>query len=404
MISENDAASREGTEQRNLKPFTIGGKCLAFHGPLLYEAKILRIWDPVSHKLIDEGLSHNNKSNNLAEDENEIYPPEKVRNKQNYFIHYQGWKSTWDEWIGIDRIREYNNDNIALKKSLAQEARNNKKLKQQDSRKRKSGTSLISPVPITDSNKRRNTQSPDVVNKNGVSSKPSVYYQSGIRNDKGLNDELMKKNIQNNTISVSGDNGMNIFDSTNSKFVLHIPVKLKAKLVDDWELVTKDKRICTLPSKVTVNQLLVTYKKQTTKHMSLSEQFQLNEFVSGLVEYFEDALSKLLLYRLERLQYEVLLKQYKDNGKKLVKCDIYGALHLLRLISILPEMISGSTMDIQSSQLIIKQCERLLVWMTINIDVVFPTLNPREDVDVLVNNAKGYENTSSQYEGVALGL
>lgn len=413
MDPETDEHNSQEIKQIDAKSFTVGGKCLAFHGPLLYEAKILRIWNPLDHTLIEDESSISSKIGSSTEDyENETYPPEKVRDQHNYFIHYQGWKSTWDEWIGLDRIREYNDDNIALRKKLAQEARDNKKLKQQDSKKRKNGSTNSGAT--ADSNKRRSTQAPGIHTKDGISRKSSFYNQTGSRYSKdetNATEDTSKKNNNNNNNNnhnssgnLSPNHDMNYFENNHSKLLLHIPVKLKAKLVDDWELVTKDKRICTLPSKVSIHQLLNTYKTQTTKHMSLSEQCQLNEFVSGLVDYFEDALSRLLLYRLERLQYEILLKQYKDKNESLIKCEVYGPLHLLRLISILPELISATTMDLQSCQLIMKQCERLLLWMTIHIDTLFPTLNPRENTDVLCNNEKGYENTSSQYEGVALGL
>lgn len=406
---DSEAGDHNGQEvkQTDTKSFSIGGKCLAFHGPLLYEAKILRMWNPLDQTLIEDESSVHSKGGNSTEDhENETYPPETVRDQHNYFIHYQGWKSTWDEWIGMDRIREYNDENIALRKKLAQEARDNKKLKQQDSKKRKNGSGN-SQTGVSDSNKRRNTQSPGIHTKDGISRKSSFYNQTGSRyskDDINVTEDNTKKSSHNSGTSLSNNQDTNQFENNHSKLVLHIPVKLKAKLVDDWELVTKDKRICTLPAKVTIHQLLNTYKTQTTKHMSLAEQCQLNEFASGLVDYFEDALSRLLLYRLERLQYEILLKQYKDKNENLNKCDVYGPLHLLRLISILPELISATTMDLQSCQLIMKQCERLLLWMTIHIDTLFPTLNPRENTDLLCNNEKGYENTSSQYEGVALGL
>ena len=52
--------------------FTADEKVLCYHGPLLYEAKILK------HK--KEGGSYN------------------------YFVHYQGWNRNWDEWVAETRI------------------------------------------------------------------------------------------------------------------------------------------------------------------------------------------------------------------------------------------------------------------------------------------------------------
>lgn len=454
-MSKTESSNKKSVnnEKVDVKQFMIGGKCLAFHGPLLYEAKILRIWDPIDRKLIldnnnnnnnngssgtssDSGVGNSNNSNK-RHDQSDLCPPENVQDQDNFFIHYQGWKSTWDEWIGIDRIREYNDENIELKKQLIQEAKDSQKPKNQHdnssgNKKRKNGgdsnlNNKTSESSGTSSNKRRNVESGSGTSsssssngKKNSSSSNNGFNSRSNSNGNNKHDKIgySSSNQENNSGRRSQSNAANNTSSSSSstrddagqwnrgpsKVVLHIPIKLKAKLVDDWELITKDKRILTLPSKMTINQMLSIYKKQTLKNMTLVEQCQLNEFLSGLVDYFESSLSRLLLYRLERLQYETLLKKYKDKNQKMIKSDIYGPLHLLRLITILPELISATTMDMQSCHLIIKQCERLLIWMTIHIDSVFPTLNPREDVNILMNNEEGYDNTSSQYEGVASGL
>ncbi len=51
--------------------------------------------------------------------------------------------------------------------------------------------------------------------------------------------------------------------------------------------------------------------------------------LTGIKQYFERALGKLLLYRFERLQYVELNEKDETKGKNV--CDIYGAEHLLRL-------------------------------------------------------------------------
>lgn len=102
--------------------FALGGRCLAFHGPLMYEAKILKIWDPSSKMYTS---IPNDKPGGSSQATKEIKPqklgedesiPEEIINGKCFFIHYQGWKSSWDEWVGYDRIRAYNEENIAMKK------------------------------------------------------------------------------------------------------------------------------------------------------------------------------------------------------------------------------------------------------------------------------------------------
>ena len=52
--------------------FNAEEKVLCYHGPLLYEAKVLK------HKK-----------------EGGVYA---------YFVHYQGWNKNWDEWVGEGRM------------------------------------------------------------------------------------------------------------------------------------------------------------------------------------------------------------------------------------------------------------------------------------------------------------
>ena len=122
--------------------FQLGGKCLAFHGPLLYEAKILKMWDP-STKTVTTWNSDPKDPKEVEKDviaEEDEIPPE-IINFPCYFIHYQGWKSTWDEWIGNTRIREFNNENVELKKKLASDAKEAKKLQEQKEKEKKKKTS-----------------------------------------------------------------------------------------------------------------------------------------------------------------------------------------------------------------------------------------------------------------------
>lgn len=66
-------------------------KCLyllrCYHGPLLYEAKCVKI------KL--------DSSSNYS-----------------YFVHYQGWNKNWDEWVNDTRILKADAEHLELKLKL----------------------------------------------------------------------------------------------------------------------------------------------------------------------------------------------------------------------------------------------------------------------------------------------
>lgn len=404
--------------------FKLGGKCLAYHGPLLYEAKILKEWDVQNKKqIIWEEFDE-------TDDEIEL-PDESLQNDKCYYIHYQGWKSSWDEWIGMDRIRPFDEENITLKKKLIQDAKDAKLLKQKKKhvgvpgRKRKSESpSLPNGKGINSgSNSNANTFNNNNFNGNSNSLRSNNSNGSNNSSNSGNNNSNNSHNSHNNSnsnLSNSNNNNsngnntsynntghnnnnnssnnsnntlLNKFNSVQSKLILHIPTKLKSILVDDWELVTKDKMIIELPCHYTFDHIVNQFVLESSNDISMIQKYQLDEFIEGLREYFQEVLPRLLLYRLERLQYDELIIKKNTNDRKLYKT--YGSIHLLRLISILPELMISTTMDEQSCQLIIKQCENLLIWLTLNIDKYYPKKN---------NILQGYVHTSSQYEGVALGL
>jgi len=66
--------------------FMEGERVLAYHGPLLYEAKV-----------------------------------QKTENREDewrYFIHYLGWNKNWDEWVPSDRLLKYTDENISKQHEL----------------------------------------------------------------------------------------------------------------------------------------------------------------------------------------------------------------------------------------------------------------------------------------------
>lgn len=65
-----------------------GEKVLCFHGPLLYEAKILKV------QLKEKSTK--------------------------YFVHYAGWNVKWDEWVAESRVVKHNEEGLKKQKELKQ--------------------------------------------------------------------------------------------------------------------------------------------------------------------------------------------------------------------------------------------------------------------------------------------
>ena len=112
-----------------------------------------------------------------------------------------------------------------------------------------------------------------------------------------------------------------------------MPDLLKNILVDDWEHVTKNLLLVTLPAKKNVTSILNEYweEERMQRPKDSAEYDILEEIIAGTKEYFNKALGRILLYTFERPQYADLRSQWihKDN---MGAADVYGGEHLLRLM------------------------------------------------------------------------
>lgn len=77
------------------------------------------------------------------------------------------------------------------------------------------------------------------------------------------------------------------------------PDHIKAMLVDDWENITKNNQLVPLPHNKPVNKILEEYLAYEKPHREegSSSMDILEEVIAGFHEYFEKALSRILLYR-----------------------------------------------------------------------------------------------------------
>lgn len=116
-----------------------------------------------------------------------------------------------------------------------------------------------------------------------------------------------------------------------------MPDRLKSLLVDDWENITKNLQLVTLPSKTPTSLILDEYaaEEKAKRREGSADWDILEEVVAGVKEYFNKCLSRMLLYRFEREQFYQFYHQIEEDptgdlaGK--AYADIYGGEHLLRL-------------------------------------------------------------------------
>ncbi|CDM36582.1 hypothetical protein CBS147339_2669 [Penicillium roqueforti] len=288
-------------------------KVLCFHHEILYDAKIL----DVRHK-----DSTDKKS-----------PFE-------YQVHYKGWKNTWDDWVLEDRLRKHTEDNRELASNLRREAEASFRLKNTKiTAKKRAGSDRDS---VRDSEERGSVPS---------------------RGTKRARDSEIEK-----------EESFNIRPSVR----VVMPDNLKSLLVDDWEQVTKNQCVVSLPAKYPVRQILQDWHEEELPKRSGSsaDEDVLEEVVAGIQEYFDKCLDKILLYRHERPQYRGLRKKFEAATGELADkgpIDVYGAEHLIRLFSTMPELIAQTNMDMQATNRLREEISKLSMWLSKNSEKYFAT-------------------------------
>ena len=258
-----------------------------------------------------------------------------------YLIHYNGWNKHWDEWVPESRVLKYNDSNLQKQKDLQ---------KQHGKDKSKRGK------PAKFPNGKESFEKP----KRTSDSTPSTS-------------EPKKKRSR---LEASVEQEETYLSKLEVKVV--IPNKLKSILVDDWDLITRQKLLYSLPAKVTIEEVLNSYVEKHKSSVEKSSTIQ--ELVSGIIEYFNVMLGPQLLYRFERNQHSELMSQ----NPTLTMTQMYGFPHLLRLFVKVGTILSYTNLDEESMACLVKHMQDFLNYLKENVSLLF--------------NANDYEPTSAEYQ------
>ncbi|KAK3709355.1 Esa1p-associated factor [Vermiconidia calcicola] len=291
-------------------------KVLCFHHELLYEAKVL---------------------------DSKVKDPNDKKDGYMYKVHYKGWKNTWDDWAPQERLRKLTEENKELASNL----------KKDMEAQRRAATSKPS---ITSHKKRPYGSELTGSSARGSEERSSAVPQAPRGTKRGREIEGIDKPKQEE-------------DFVRRPAVrLFIPDSLKSILVDDWEKVTKEQKLATVPSPTPVTQFLNEYyeSEANNRRPGSADADILEEVIAGVKEYFNKSLGRILLYRFERHQFYEVHKQIESGhgehtGKTL--CDMYGCEHLLRLFVSMPDLIAHTNMDSQSVSRLREELSKMTQWL-----------------------------------------
>lgn len=221
-------------------------------------------------------------------------------------MHYQGWNKSWDEWVPENRVLKFNDANIEKQKELRDSHDANK------AKKKKRALESESSVPSPSSNAAKSTRSATAGKEDG--NKKKVKLEANVEGES----EFTKK----------------------MEIRIKLPDELKNWLVDDWDLITRQKKLIEIPVRTTVQQILDDYVK--SKKGSKTKESQVIEVTAGIREYFDTMIGCQLLYKFEKPQYNKIVRESPEDAGM---SSVYGAIHLVRLFVRLGQMLVYSDLD-----------------------------------------------------------
>ena len=87
-----------------------------------------------------------------------------------------------------------------------------------------------------------------------------------------------------------------------SEIELPLPEPLKNLLVDDFDLISRQRKTLMLPARINVADFLQSFCAEG------EETKKVKEVCKGLCSYFDSTLGTQLLYKFERIQYSDIMK------------------------------------------------------------------------------------------------
>ncbi|XP_053221196.1 mortality factor 4-like protein 1 isoform X5 [Podarcis muralis] len=301
-----------------------------------------------------------------------------IKDKQvKYFIHYSGWNKNWDEWVPESRVLKYVDTNLQKQKELQkanQEQYAEGKMRGAAPGKKTSGLQqknvevffrrdgahtvcgLETPAISTRKTKK---------NKQKMIPLP-VCVAPGIGEGSSTNENPQPPRKKRARVDPTVESEETFMNRVEVK--VKIPEELKPWLVDDWDLITRQKQLFYLPAKKNVDSILEDYANyKKSRGNTDNKEYAVNEVVAGIKEYFNVMLGTQLLYKFERPQYAEILADHPDAPMS----QVYGAPHLLRLFVRIGAMLAYTPLDEKSLALLLNYLHDFLKYLAKNSSTLF---------------------------------
>lgn len=145
---------------------------------------------------------------------------------------------------------------------------------------------------------------------------------------------------------------------------LSLPRELKEQLVSDWERITLEPRKWVpLPRTRCVREIVHEFVESKPR-----DSKRWRDFGDAVTLYFDKALPKILLYRHEREQYDLVAKRRHPDSSP---SQLYGAEHLVRLFAKLPELLVKTTLSQTELHQTKSKLNELYKWLVKHKDALF---------------------------------
>ncbi|XP_058800227.1 mortality factor 4-like protein 1 [Phymastichus coffea] len=321
--------------------FQEGEKVLCFHGPLIYEAKCLK--------------------SEFSKEDKQI----------KYLIHYAGWNKNWDEWVPEDRVLKFNEVNVQkqleVQKVHAQSSASKQNRKSSGASKIQTRKSDTNREKEKDSDSRASTpvalleRTPSRASKSGSAVTPTSSSDSPLeapRKKRGRpepSDDVVEYHVK-------------------TDIKIPIPDDLKCYLIDECDVITKQKKLPSLPMSTTVDKIIDNYVEAIESGKIDLHIESAIEVSKGIKEYFNTSINVQLLYAWEKPQFEEMIPEDSDTQPS----SLYGPYHLLRLFVKLADMLKYTLFDEKSKELLLKHFHHFLKYLSDNSSTLF-NLNDYKD-------------------------